>query len=131
MWGMYYGKLRAARIRAGLSQTDLARKAGMTPSYISKLENDPFIKTAPETQQKLADALECSVKDVWDSPYEILDEKTGKGLARAERAILRAFLKLGQKNRIRIVEVQRRLNEYEEQENANTQLPTKKRNPNP
>lgn len=38
--------LRAVRLRAGLSQLDVARRAGWTKAYISDLENDRRRSTA-------------------------------------------------------------------------------------
>ena len=61
--------------------------------------------------KRLIAALGTTVEEVWDSPYEALDEETHTGLAKRERNILREFLKLDRKSRLRIVEVQKQLNE--------------------
>lgn len=57
--------LRKIRMEQGLSQVELAEKSGVTRQTIIKIESDnpPPIKTP--TLVKLADALNCSVADVF------------------------------------------------------------------
>lgn len=49
-------ELRAIRLRAALSQRDLAALAGMSPTTISDLEND-LTEPRPSTIRRLAKAL--------------------------------------------------------------------------
>ena len=62
-------RLRALRVRAGLTQEELAERAGLTPHAISALERGTRTRPYPHTLRALADAL---------------------GLDEAERAALRA-----------------------------------------
>ena len=41
--------LREARIRASLTQQELAKKVGINHSYISKMENEDFLETVVKT----------------------------------------------------------------------------------
>lgn len=50
-------RLLELRENAALSQQDLAARAGMTRSQISRLENGLVPKPRPSTVRKLADAL--------------------------------------------------------------------------
>lgn len=56
--------LRAARIQKGLSQTELAKRAGVELSLISRYEQ---CKTTPrpETLEKIAKALDCSAEQLY------------------------------------------------------------------
>lgn len=49
--------IRDARLRAGLTQEDLASRTGLSGSYISQLENDRVDMPTPRTREKLARAL--------------------------------------------------------------------------
>ena len=99
----------------GLTQTELGRLAVVTPSYISKLENDPFIRVSEEMLQRLANALGVTVEEVWDSPYEELGKNPLTGPARTERAILRAYRKLGRRSQDRLLRTLIQLKEFREQ----------------
>lgn len=58
-------KLRALRKAADLTQERLAKGAGVTPSYISKLETGRLPNTPSiPTLRKLADALEADELDL-------------------------------------------------------------------
>lgn len=48
--------IKVRRIRAGLSQTELAKLVGLTQPVISNLENGLYIP-GPELMQKINDAL--------------------------------------------------------------------------
>ncbi|SDF30415.1 helix-turn-helix transcriptional regulator [Sporolituus thermophilus] len=56
-------KLKLARLRAGLKQTELAKMLGVSPSYINKIENNA-VKPTMELLFKL-----CRLLDI--SPYEL------------------------------------------------------------
>lgn len=53
-----------ARISKGMSQRDLARETGLSPSYISLLERS--VKTVgPATAKRLSDLLEQPLDDLF------------------------------------------------------------------
>lgn len=56
--------LREKRRAAGLSQRQLAEKAGVDFSYISKLENDRLPAPAAETAQRFAEVLGCPAEEL-------------------------------------------------------------------
>jgi len=51
-----------AREKAGLSQTELARRVGTKQSVISRLERGGFSKATLETIKKIADALDMRLE---------------------------------------------------------------------
>ncbi|HWR89810.1 MAG TPA: helix-turn-helix transcriptional regulator [Dissulfurispiraceae bacterium] len=51
-----------AREKAGLSQTELARRVGTKQSVISRLERGGFSKATLETIKKVADALDMRLE---------------------------------------------------------------------
>lgn len=55
--------VRGARLAAGLSQAELARRAGMDHTFISRIESG---RTSPDvrTLQRLAKAIGCPVADL-------------------------------------------------------------------
>src|SRR5829696_5144262 len=53
-------RLRALRERAGLTQEELANRAGLTPNAVSALERGTRTRPYPHTVRSLADALELS-----------------------------------------------------------------------
>lgn len=55
--------VRTRRLRLGLSQQDLARKAGMAQARISEYENSDVVPRL-DTVAELADALDCSVAEL-------------------------------------------------------------------
>jgi transcriptional regulator with XRE-family HTH domain len=57
-------ELRERRIRAGLNQDDLARRTGLSQSYISLLERGKKKKPTAKTLGILADALGCDIDDL-------------------------------------------------------------------
>lgn len=60
-----FGKvLREKRRAAGFSQRQLADKAGVDFSYISKLENDRLASPAAETVHRLAKVLGCPAEEL-------------------------------------------------------------------
>ena len=58
------GILRAARLEAGLSVRQVARIAGLTHGYLTKLENDQIDNPAAVYLQRLAEALELDASDL-------------------------------------------------------------------
>lgn len=60
---------KATRVARGLSQQELADKAGLTVRYISRLENSSPNITL-EVLERLAEALDCSV-------YQLIEEDVG------------------------------------------------------
>jgi transcriptional regulator with XRE-family HTH domain len=56
--------LKEKRRAAGLSQRQLAERAGVDFSYISKLENDRLPAPAADTTARLAACLGCPVEDL-------------------------------------------------------------------
>ncbi|MGW0574805.1 helix-turn-helix domain-containing protein [Streptomyces sp. NPDC002920] len=55
--------LRRRRIAAGLSQTDLAEKAGVSKSQLSDVENGRA-GFSPKNLKAIADVLDCEVPDL-------------------------------------------------------------------
>ena len=53
-------RLRSLRERAGLTQEELASRAGLTPNAISALERGTRTRPYPHTVRSLADALQLS-----------------------------------------------------------------------
>jgi HTH-type transcriptional regulator, competence development regulator len=49
--------IKAARIKARISQRDLADRAGIDFTYLSKIENDKMAPPSEETIRKIADVL--------------------------------------------------------------------------
>lgn len=56
--------LRAAREQAGISQRQLASRAGIHNSYLARLENGENDSPAAELLQRIADILEISSTDL-------------------------------------------------------------------
>lgn len=56
-------KFRRLRIEAGLSQTDLALRAGVKPSHISDVENGRA-GFSPKNLKAIADVLDCTIGDL-------------------------------------------------------------------
>ncbi len=104
MAGSFGNALREKRRAAGLTQRELADRAGVDFSYISKLENDRLPPPAADTVVKLAVVLSCS-------PEELL-ALTGKlpSGVQAKLSNSRAaqeFLRLAQERELSDVEWQR------------------------
>jgi transcriptional regulator with XRE-family HTH domain len=58
-------RLRAIRLRAALTQRELAERAQLTPSTVHRLENE-LQEVRPTTLRKLARALGCKPADLID-----------------------------------------------------------------
>jgi transcriptional regulator with XRE-family HTH domain len=58
------GELRDWRIRAGLSQCELAEATGLTQSYISLLERGVRKRPSARTLKVIADVVGCQIDDL-------------------------------------------------------------------
>jgi DNA-binding Xre family transcriptional regulator len=56
--------LRRVRLRRGLTGTELGTMTGRNQSHVSFLENSKRPRIKPQTAQKLADALGCSLDEL-------------------------------------------------------------------
>ncbi|MFI9154558.1 helix-turn-helix domain-containing protein [Streptomyces sp. NPDC053367] len=52
--------IRKERMQAGLTQTELARQAGISPRYVSHLENGTRRHMGPKPYKRLRDALKAT-----------------------------------------------------------------------
>jgi len=110
--GKIYGKLREARHRACLNQQELAQKIGTSVSFISRLENDPFIRIDPEMIRRLAEALEVTEEEVWEEPSETIAPYC-EGLSVGEREFLGAYLRLNHRSRPRLIQILKEIDRIE------------------
>jgi transcriptional regulator with XRE-family HTH domain len=60
--------LKYYRARLGLTQVELAQKAGVNRSYLASIESETQPNTSLKTVEKLAAALEVSVLDLLQAP---------------------------------------------------------------
>lgn len=60
-------RLMAARLQRGLSQSDVARDAGLAPSYLSRIENGR-IQPAFRTVMQIAAVLRAGLSELADGP---------------------------------------------------------------
>ena len=58
-------KLKELRKQRNMSQEDLSKAANVSRQTIVNLENGEQVNTTTATLRKLADALECSVVDIF------------------------------------------------------------------
>lgn len=58
-------KIREMRLAAGMTQTELAQKSGISRQTINGLENGTVTVTTTETLIKIASALEKRVSDIF------------------------------------------------------------------
>lgn len=66
--------IRAFRKEKGLSLNKLAKLVGMSPSYLSDLENNKSINPSMEKLNKLAEVLEVKIEDFYKSEPDELDK---------------------------------------------------------
>lgn len=64
-------KIRTARIDAGLSQSKLARKLGVEPSWVSALERGVHNPTL-RTLERVAIALNCRVAELFEDDRAVV-----------------------------------------------------------
>ena len=62
-------KLKKKRIQSGLLQIELASRAGIYPSTLSRFERG-WITPKQSTAQKIADVLECEVCELFDMEWK-------------------------------------------------------------
>ena len=58
-------KVKEIRLARGFSQEELSRVSGVSRQTISDLENGNVVNTTTATLTKLAEALQCSVGDIF------------------------------------------------------------------
>lgn len=58
-------KVKQKRLEQNLSQTELAVKSGISRATISALENGDLKRTTTDTLIKLAEALGCTVGEIF------------------------------------------------------------------
>lgn len=58
-------KVKAMREKSGLSQEALSEKAGVSRAIISRLESGENVVTTTDTLRKIANALNCSVSEIF------------------------------------------------------------------
>jgi transcriptional regulator with XRE-family HTH domain len=66
-------RVAKARGRRGWDQSELARRAGLSPSYVSRLENAGFTRPSLLKVQAFAAALGCRLADLTDPPADPLN----------------------------------------------------------
>jgi transcriptional regulator with XRE-family HTH domain len=57
--------LREARLKARLSQAQLAETIGISRPFLSQLESGRYLQPAPETLQRIAEVLSISREDLY------------------------------------------------------------------
>lgn len=57
-------RLRVLRLERNMSQADLARKSGLDPSHISRIESDEFAFPRQPTLESLARAMNCDLSEL-------------------------------------------------------------------
>ncbi|MEU7170393.1 helix-turn-helix transcriptional regulator [Micromonospora tulbaghiae] len=57
-------RIRALRIQSGLSVTDLARRIGITPQYLSQIENKHRPTVSPQTFAKFLAAMGVEDREI-------------------------------------------------------------------
>jgi transcriptional regulator with XRE-family HTH domain len=79
----WWETLKAAREKLGMNKSELARRAGLEPSHISRLENGDYKSPSIETINKLARALGMSASQLYsgslppmrpETPEELLEK---------------------------------------------------------
>ena len=58
-------KIKEVRESAGMTQTDLAKKAGVSRQLIWMLENEPNTVTTTKTLKNIADALGTTISNIF------------------------------------------------------------------
>jgi transcriptional regulator with XRE-family HTH domain len=83
-------KIIALRANAGLSQTELATKAGVQQAVISKIEKGEIEGYSIKTMKKIADFFEVKVLDIDEFSVKVMNperKKKGNGLQSRNQAI--------------------------------------------
>ena len=80
--------LRAARSVRGLSSTETARSAGISPAYLSKLENDAVKRPSPGVLHRLGEVLKVPYGELMALVgYRVPDTDDVPDLARLDATI--------------------------------------------
>lgn len=58
-------KLKLERVRQRIKQKDLAKAVGITPQYLAALENGREYNPSKQVMDKLAEALNCSLEELF------------------------------------------------------------------
>lgn len=58
-------KIKEYRERKGITQEELAEKSGISRTTISYLENNLLESTTNTTMLKIAEALNCKIRDIF------------------------------------------------------------------
>lgn len=58
-------KLKEIREKKGITQEELSVKSGVSRTTISDLENEKIESTTNGTMLKIAEALNCKIKDIF------------------------------------------------------------------
>lgn len=93
--------LREARVRAGLSQSDLARRAGVTQSVVSEYEagkREPALPTLAKLIAGTGHELTLGLQRGDASVRGLPDSRLGRRLRRHRRALLAAAERAGATN---------------------------------
>ena len=78
-------RIRASRERLGMNQSELARKAGVTPSYLNRAEIGAFQAPSVEKLSAIATALGLKLADL-TGESEPLDEDVAAQIERLDPA---------------------------------------------
>ena len=80
--------LRAARSVRGLSSTETARSAGISPAYLSRLENDAVKRPSPGVLHRLGEVLKVPYAELMTLVgYQIPDASDAPDPARLDATI--------------------------------------------
>ncbi len=71
-------KIRHLRKEKGLSLNKLAERAGISPAYLSQLENDVSKQPSAEILLKIASALRTTIADLLDKPVRVQAKDFGE-----------------------------------------------------
>ncbi|EDS78059.1 HTH-type transcriptional regulator SinR [Clostridium botulinum C str. Eklund] len=66
--------IKAFRKEKGMSLNKLAKSAGMSPSYLSDLENNKSVNPSMEKLNKLAEILEVRIEDFYKEDSDEIDK---------------------------------------------------------
>jgi transcriptional regulator with XRE-family HTH domain len=83
-------KIRQIRKAAGLRLEDVAARAGLYKTNLSRIENDRLSKPNLATLEKIAQALNCRIGDFFEQTMELDEFLTGglRDLLNDERSML-------------------------------------------
>lgn len=79
-------RIAEARRRRSWTKADLARKAGVAPSYITRIERGQFGRPSVDQIKLIADALGVSVMDLTEPPREAATASIHAAVAEIFRA---------------------------------------------